>query len=1054
MRSFAEYRKAQLKDVIRQSCLQEGLEKQFEILRLDLLEAIRLPNNFQSNILAEVQYNHARQADYVENRYLVEQILQVCKEEFYHELLAEAQAQVDVGTSLQQLRDELIRRIKAFIQEMRDVIGGATGGTRDLSQDAGVDASASAGGGAPGAPGAPRAPGAPQAPRSPSPGAPGRQPSTPGGSPYGSIYADPSGVYDGGEEGRNDYPRWRDYRGQVRPQQGGGHQPAPYGSMVPSDGLRGGLSRLWRRITRPIRRIWHGDASREMAKEHVEFLETVFTENSDQIKAVIDRFEADIIPFITKRIDQIVRSVLPGAGAAAGAAGAAGAAPGKMAVGTAEESPVGDGTPSGEAEADAEAKSDAARDLALNRGAPPEQAEAEAEQAKHFALEELARDGATKLAIDFILPPPRPKAHDIKFNRANLNFVDKRTGKKIEGTPAKIYDFLIHRAYEVMYERAAEKYPDEAFLAGRKGLRKGNNAIRRKSVEAALGIKLKAAGGGGHIDAILALLSAVEKHFSGRVATPKPQADPTVAATGSAKPVVPGTNPAQKKTGALPVGSADPGLSQAGGKVTADALKLEAQKRHPKLYGLASGETSSKNLEGVFELAANKATDMEHALKRLSGLVLKHLPEDAAKQGWDGSELAAVPGKQPSLTGATGATGMGSPAEKAAGQDPALQQAGQAGFDPVAALQQKLAETKSKAEVIAAALGVEADELTAAMEQVPLGAVLKEKGVDPATLTSEKQVDDLVMNTWFARVIRKLKDFAEEEAEAAGEEAGEGVPDETGASPDEPAPAAAEEPEPVEDTRPFNSLPPEEQQAMLRAVNVTPEEAAQIQDGWTVDDVKAWLDILPKRRAGTSEVVPDSIKADAGVLNQGVGDEDNPDNYDADDAALDTDLEQPEEDEVGQESGAEDIVDDDYLDAEGNVIDDDSAFASLKRKYPGVATAAASLADAIQIRQEINSDFNISDLGYGSLGDIYHTAKLFADASGKKAATKFLQDLLKDFRLMMTDDDHQAGANDRIEMDDEDDGWEDVDAERDDNKMRRENFSETINRLRKKLLHS
>ena len=57
MRSFAEYRKQRLFETINEVTLQEGLEKRLEVLRLDLLEAVKLPPMPQSNILAEVQYH-------------------------------------------------------------------------------------------------------------------------------------------------------------------------------------------------------------------------------------------------------------------------------------------------------------------------------------------------------------------------------------------------------------------------------------------------------------------------------------------------------------------------------------------------------------------------------------------------------------------------------------------------------------------------------------------------------------------------------------------------------------------------------------------------------------------------------------------------------------------------------------------------------------------------------------------------------------------------------------------------------------------------------------
>jgi len=1003
MRSFADYRKAQLRNAIRQSCLEEGVEQQFEILRLELLEAIRLPNQPHNNILAEVQYNHTKKQDYAQNRYLVDQILQACKEDFYAELLAEAQGMVDVGTSLQELRDELIAKIKAFLNDLRSAIGVATKTTRDLGQGTGVSAGAEspAGGAAPVGTPSPRA-GHPAQPSAVSTGSTG---STGPASLGSQIYADPSGVYDQGAGGSDDYPRWSAYRGEVRPQQSSGFKPAPYGTMVPSDGVRGGLSRLWRRITRPIRRIWHGDKAREMAKEHVVVLEGLFAENWDQVSAIIDNFEKDIVPYITRRIDQIVKSVLP-AGSTQSAAASAGA--GKMPVRSGEEKTVGGGTPADQAQSQIDAQGDAARDLSMSRGASEEEAEEEELAAEQFALEELASDGARKLDIALNIAK-RPRAGDYaKIRRGD--FIDAKTGKPFGLGWSGLYHEIVQRAYQKIFEHAGDKY-----LTSRGKLRQGSRPMRIKAVEQALGISISTKRGG-FDRAILNLLAAVENYFSGRVATSpaepsQPEGDLGKAAPGAA-PVAPGPR-TQPTGGRLPVGSKDSGPSK---KLTPELVAQEVKKRDPLLFKVAD-----ENIPDVWSMIVKHTSDLEEAIQAIKHGVMANHP--------DKYKPAVTQKLEPEDTGV----------EEPGVEEPGVEQPAQ--FDALAHFHNEL---RPMLPTLANELGVSKEKLVGLVDpDTLLKGYLQEKGLDLAAMT-DKDVEDFIYEKWLPAIIEKTRPGATGEAEApaetspeekggrqqtleklAGGELGSDTRQELarkelekGKKKVEPV---APPVEPDAGDRLVKDLTKAERGKLL--AGLTPEQLKPLEDfdDLTVGDVEAYKASLAKRAAGETEDVPFE---DPGYGYRGYGDEEG---------------EESDEPEAGEPEEADES-------------EMESAYGSLMDQYPKLRKTAENLMTAIESREETDEYFDIGDLGYDSVNRLFFTAKQIADENGEKQAKDFMSRILQDLKDTASDDEPQP---ERPEDDDEDgDDWGELGADPDDieNNMRREAFAEKIDRLRKKLL--
>ena len=388
MRNFADFRKDELRETIKDLCVREGVETQFEILRIELTEAIKLPDlPLNEGILAEAGFHRLQRDDFEENKVFLEEVIRVYKTQFYDELLQEAEATSQLGTSLSQLGRDLKEKILELIDVLRTQVSAILKTTRspedaeDLSQSIGADLSAGDTAGDPSSPvgGGPATGGSPFAAPSgtpsgaaPSGAAPSAAPSASSGT--GTTYAGagfgPSGVASTPSTSpsgdKQKYPRWSDYRGDVRPKQGE-FTPAPYGSLRPSDSVRGGLSRLWRRATRPVRRVWHGDPSREMSKEHTELFETLFLENWDQVSGIIDKFQDDVMKYIDARIKQI--------GDEAGTPVAATPTPETGVAGT---SPVVRG---GEMPPDAEATPDA---------------EAEAEEAGQEAGQEVIARGGTQ----------------------------------------------------------------------------------------------------------------------------------------------------------------------------------------------------------------------------------------------------------------------------------------------------------------------------------------------------------------------------------------------------------------------------------------------------------------------------------------------------------------------------------------------------------------------------------------------------------------------------------------------------------------------------------
>lgn len=631
MRSFANFRKTELQDTIKELCVREGVETQFEILRIELIEAIKLPDTLlNEGIIADVEFNRSRMEDFEENKIFLEEVLRVYKSQFYDELLVEAEAASQLGSSLTQLRldlkekigmllDELRKQVKSILQRTRSPedaedaedaaqnIGATTGdiaGSPSSPVGGGV-APSPAGGGSTGA--------APSSPATAAPSPAGASPTANVGAGTGTTYAGagfgPSGVASGDPSPSGDrYPRWSDYRGETRPEQGG-FTPAAYGSMRPSDSVRGGLSRLWRRATRPVRRIWHGDPNREMSKEHTEFLETLFLENWDQVGQIIDKFQDDVMAFIDQRIDQIA--------AQAGTAVAPPTPEEDAKAGAHDTAPVtrGGGGPGTEATPDAP-------DAEAEAGAVERQARAEGDSMKE-AREKgqlyVGRKGAEILGLELkdVVPHPETGAEQ-RFIGRRGGWGSKSKGAFHQGGQAlgtgwagiknKVLDLVFaHEDFpQELREKAIEI--DPATGKRKRGARKeGTTKSRRAVASEWLGDQKPNAKG------VLALLGSVYQRFG----TDGVEMDlpPEVAAQGTADPTTePVDAPGDQKT-----------AIEASPQATQIVDDLESEK--PEWYQAA--------------LAHPKVnSDRNKLVSTIDGLMRRMSPKDAKASLYNGAQSA------------------------------------------------------------------------------------------------------------------------------------------------------------------------------------------------------------------------------------------------------------------------------------------------------------------------------------------------------------------------------------------------------------------------------
>jgi hypothetical protein len=346
MRSFAEHRKLEIKSRIYLVGIKEAIDHQFDALRIELSEALKLPPlDFDFMFVENVMYEKARQEDYAEVRAILESVIQYCKTNFYHALLAEATAAASAAVSVKDLEEKLMGDMTRMLGELKQKVLALLGSQRtttDFSTDVGDSNLAATGSSAGNQTRAPSGLGANRMGGSrPTPAGTNRRSVASVPSPAGA--ASPASGYRGHDgsdlgfdtdsgavpassfqQGRRPVRGPYDWHavGEERPvDPKTGERPAPYWSLFPKDGFLAGLGRVIgapiRWLTRPIRRWYFNDPTRDMRKEHVDFIENMILENTAEIERVFDDFISQFLTFAQARIKDII-------GAATGSPAASG----------------------------------------------------------------------------------------------------------------------------------------------------------------------------------------------------------------------------------------------------------------------------------------------------------------------------------------------------------------------------------------------------------------------------------------------------------------------------------------------------------------------------------------------------------------------------------------------------------------------------------------------------------------------------------------------------------------------------------------------------------
>lgn len=329
LRKYADYKKAQINSQIYLVSVKESINLQLESLRMDLVEAVRLPELlFEGSMENTAVYHVARREDFEQNTSLINEVIDIAKSNLYDAVVEAAVAAA--SDPLADFEAELINGVSAMIDTFKAKIlglvnaGRAAGGT-------------GLGGAATG--GSRRGTGGPSAPAGTAVGGEeeGEEPYDTGapmgarggdGASMGSAYA--RGRYGpsasrGGSGGRyhpvahDEEPSYYAPGTRFSRDPYSGFRPADYGNFKPSDGIWGGVKRLLGSLVpRKIRQIWHAHPGRPMRKEHSEALETLFIESATDLDTAFDQFKSELVQYIQDRVKEF--RVKGGAGAAAAAA--------------------------------------------------------------------------------------------------------------------------------------------------------------------------------------------------------------------------------------------------------------------------------------------------------------------------------------------------------------------------------------------------------------------------------------------------------------------------------------------------------------------------------------------------------------------------------------------------------------------------------------------------------------------------------------------------------------------------------------------------------------
>ena len=451
MRSFVDYRKNELRRDLNRLNVKEGFNRHFDILRFDLMDAVKLPELVFENVSHNVAYEKLRRDDYLYTCRYVEDLTRLCKDQFFDTLMLEVAGTAPAPT-LDSLKAELVAELKRMIDDLKSKItsmlsanpaaaGAGDPATADpedhIEGDADDPAAASV------AASASRSPAPTHSPASGGSHAPSGR-----GAPVAPAAGDDDGleVDDGSGAPASSGPVYKDFgknawdqpttpfagkRDLAKPSDDGTH-PAPYGSLFPSKdkgGFWGGVKRLGKAyiqrplgwLTRGIRQAWHGDDTRHMRKESLNPMEQLLVENAQQVLDMIDDFHAQLLAYIDQQIVKIAGIVGGSSGAAAASASVpasslpggspkktaavGGGAGGKPGV-TDPLAPAGAGGSahvpvSGRGEADADAAAHKGAAVASGKVAPPSDEPASPQEEKVTELRDgkAAEKGAAALGI-------------------------------------------------------------------------------------------------------------------------------------------------------------------------------------------------------------------------------------------------------------------------------------------------------------------------------------------------------------------------------------------------------------------------------------------------------------------------------------------------------------------------------------------------------------------------------------------------------------------------------------------------------------------------------
>jgi hypothetical protein len=328
---FVDYRKNLLKSSAQRSNVLAGVDRYFEILRLDLIEATKFPRNLSEEFLgdASVMLDRLSSLTNEVHKYIVNEDINTFKKVFHHFILETAAAASPpnlaailaggpgtlTGDAATQLKAKLIWAIKQFIDEVKKEV------TKQIS---GLSATATSAATSP-----PTSTVSSKAPPAPAP-----RPST--SVPPAAPTSAPADVHGGSHV--------EDDEEEPAP---GGHRPGvsspyhhrtsgiyqPYPSMPatggrwkkstsdPNNNWFGGIGNMFKSVGQwfkdKLHRGWHGANLADSVRARlVNLVESTTDDILDSLMKTIDEFGKQIIGYVEKNSDEYIAALKSGAATA------------------------------------------------------------------------------------------------------------------------------------------------------------------------------------------------------------------------------------------------------------------------------------------------------------------------------------------------------------------------------------------------------------------------------------------------------------------------------------------------------------------------------------------------------------------------------------------------------------------------------------------------------------------------------------------------------------------------------------------------------------------